>query len=183
MEHTKKMILVEPHNLERFRQNQIQNTAVDSLSKLDKEMMMVMDRKNTHDSEKWSMYYQILRKYLNIVSQNRKPLMLPVLENETFSNEKQSSDEILEMQPNMFDQILSTVPKQFKNKARLMLQKLQDADVSWNERGVVIFNGTEITNDAVRSGNQTLSLKVGKNFVKFYGASTYLVCWLPIKNA
>ncbi|KAJ3667004.1 hypothetical protein Zmor_002415 [Zophobas morio] len=152
------MVLVDPNVLERVQQ--IQSAQPDTLSRMDQEMHSVLNLKNMNDAEKWTMYNQILQRYLNILNHNRKPLEVPIMESQTKNVPSQlpvaanADGESVE-----FTDILSTIPKQSKTKASTLLQKLKDAGVTWDSRGVVNTGSKHISgsniidliNDIVRN--------------------------------
>nr|CAD7256011.1 unnamed protein product [Timema shepardi] len=66
MEHTKKMILVSPETLHRYEQHHQQVASATNLvvSELDKEMEKILTSK-LDDKSKWTLYQQVLQRYLH----------------------------------------------------------------------------------------------------------------------
>src|ERR1043165_6753604 len=65
MEHTKKMVLVEPRQIEKWKETMVDKT----LSKLDGEMYDILHR-NIEDDNKAKLYSKSLSRYLNIDKPN-----------------------------------------------------------------------------------------------------------------
>src|ERR1043165_9904256 len=65
MEHTKKMVLVEPRQIEKWKETMVDKT----LSKLDGEMYDILHR-NIEDDNKAKLYSNSLSRYLNIDKPN-----------------------------------------------------------------------------------------------------------------
>lgn len=152
MEFTKKMILVDPDTIQRLKQHE--SVQPNTLSLLDQEMKDVLNNSKLGDHEKWSLYNQILQRYLNIINNTRNPLNLAVVE-EKLNNKKLEDKDILnDCEPQVSQdpdrEILESVPKTFRDKATLLLQKLKRGDhVKWDERGIVYIKGNKITNSNI----------------------------------
>lgn len=158
MEHTKKMVLIEPHVLEKFHQQQ--QLQPDTISKLDDDMRTVINRKDIEDNEKWTLYNQILQKYLNILKNSRKPLKIAVIDEKEEDDMKNNARETEPTTDDSFRDILYAIPKKNVGKAMLLLRKLKESGVTWNESsGIVSFGGstimnshiTDLVNDLVKS--------------------------------
>lgn len=168
MENTKKMILIEPEVIERLK---TRDTAYeDSLSRLDKEMQNILKSKKD-DREKWSLYMQILQRYLHFAGEERRPLRLPVImENQekhdgvVFKNESEHNDssvnEDLEDDQHVhgfsIDKIYTPtyikklIPKSYRKKAEILLDILLNNNdkISWKNDGSLV-----IDNDVVENSN------------------------------
>lgn len=75
MENTKKMILVEPDFIEKFKHSE--NAPSSSLTRLDEEMQKILASK-IEDREKWALYSQALQRFLHLTETDRKPFKIPI---------------------------------------------------------------------------------------------------------
>lgn len=168
MDHAKKMLLIDPEVMEKFKNNTC-HTKTDSLSQLDDEMNKVLKTK-LDDREKWSLYLQTLQRYLYFINKDRKPLQIPLIsfddsennikENVNSNTAIDSKDEfvkthvksvnetIKEENKDYFvkSQLLQLIPKTYKLKGELLIDLLlKNKDkIYWNERGTVFINNKEI---------------------------------------
>lgn len=145
MEYAKKMVLVTPEVFERI--NQVNEVQPNTLSLLDNEMKEVLGNNNISDYEKWGIYNQILQRYLKVINNTRKPMSLP-LTSEIKQQEK------VHTPTNHFGdgdfEILESVPKTFRSKAKLLLQKLKrENNIKWDDQGVVFINQKRINNSNI----------------------------------
>lgn len=147
MEFAKKLVLVEPETFDRISQRV--DVRPNTLSLLDQEMKSVLNNKNISDYEKWLLYNQTLQRYLNIVQDTRKPFSFPIIEEPKGDNGK--GDSVVDSSVVNYDQeILDSVPKTFRDKAALLLQKLKRSNlIRWDENGVVSINETRINNSNI----------------------------------
>lgn len=168
MENTKKMILIEPEVIERLKSRDTAHE--DSLSRLDKEMQNILKSKKD-DREKWSLYMQILQRYLHFAGEERRPLRLPIMmENEekhegtVFKKESERNDssvnEDFEDDQHVhgfsIDMIYTPtyikklIPKSYRKKAEILLDiLLNNKDkISWKNDGSLV-----IDNDIIENSN------------------------------
>nr|DAC81295.1 TPA_asm: acintoc2 [Ladona dragonfly adintovirus] len=72
----KKYLLVEPNSIDRSTQDK-------QLTLLDGRMSDILKNRTMNDSEKWFRYSQVLNDYINIASESRRPVKIPILEEES----------------------------------------------------------------------------------------------------
>lgn len=152
MEYTKKMMLVpqEFFNKLKNQKEELQNVTGD----LESEMKAVLYNNDTMDERvKWAQYQQLLQRYLHFKENERKPLQVTFDENEQVTPT-----------PKLYNEILESVPKLFKKKAQLLLQRLSQSDgIIWNDLGEVTIKGkplvgssiTDLVGDVIRSRKNT----------------------------
>src|SRR2546428_5006610 len=110
MEHTKKMVLVEPRQIEKWKETMSDK----SLSRLDGEMYEILHR-DIADDEKAKLYSNSLSRYLNI----DKPSVVTKFES------KESSTILADHSPMIEYQVLDTVPKKWKTQASRLLTHMK----------------------------------------------------------
>jgi hypothetical protein len=133
MEHTKKMILVDPRVLNALNTQAatapVPDVLGDSLRELDQEMQSVLGRHNVGFHDKAKLYQQTLRRYLNRVQQYKdRPLGFVDVTDNPNSQESPpppSSSSSQEPTPTSFTipsqlekEVLLSVPKSYKKKGR-----------------------------------------------------------------
>lgn len=89
MEHTKKMLLVEPDFIERLKHNDNQSDNVSS--RLDEEMQKILKSKKD-DREKWALYSQALQRFLHFAETDRRPFKIPIIMGDEYNSINQYSD-------------------------------------------------------------------------------------------
>ena len=165
MEHTKKMILVEPRVLESLhsREPPVIDATSQNLRELDQSMRQILDG-NEDEKSKADMYQQALWRYLNRFDQYSSRPMGKV---QLTSNEKNERDETEPQtdESNTFTanyierDVIESVPKSMKNKAERLLQRLKaHPEIKWNSRGELEYQGqlirnsniTDLVNDVLR---------------------------------
>lgn len=148
MEHAKKMILVPQDFFAKLNQQKNEQTGL--TSNLDVEMGSLLDNESLGEKEKWVRYQQMLQRYLTLKEQERQPLKVTM---------EESKQETTRPPVSLHQEIIETIPKMFKKKANMLLQRLESSnDVSWDERGVVTIKGNvilgsniiDLVSDAVR---------------------------------
>lgn len=149
MEHAKRMILVEPNLIDKMNQRDVAN---DPKSRLDIEMQNILKSKDD-DRKKWTLYLQVLQRYLHFTGEDRQPFELPIITTPSISEtiiKKQHDDKNVESehkvavvdqtssekgthqegktfkidQPYSVIQILSLIPKTYARKGELLLKLL-----------------------------------------------------------
>src|ERR1043165_4077862 len=130
MEHAKKMVLVEPRQIEKWKETMVDK----SLSRLDGEMYEMLHR-DMADDEKAKLYSNSLSRYLNI----DKPGVVTKFESK-------ESPAILADHSQMIEyQVLDTVPKKWKTQAsRLLTHMKVHPDISWSSKGELVLKNTVI---------------------------------------
>lgn len=147
MENAKKMILISPDVLERLHQENSTPTISETvMSSLDKDMHQIL-RSNISDHDKWSNYQQILQRYLHFAQDQRQPISLPIVENDTMPVVKHvdtkqfiptSSLKRVDAQ-----HIISSLPTTFQKRGEQLINTIKN-DVTWDEQGVVYINGQQV---------------------------------------
>lgn len=92
MQHTKKMILVEPELLDRLKSNN-GHISENAASRLDSEMQSILNS-NLNDREKWTLYSQTLQRYLHAMEEDRRPLKLSILTDTEDESSKLNKTEV-----------------------------------------------------------------------------------------
>jgi hypothetical protein len=134
MEYAKKMVLVEPRQIEKWKETMLDKT----LSKLDGEIYQILHR-DIDDAEKAKLYSNSLSRYLNI----DKPSVVTKFETKDSKNSgveaKTDNAKIVE------SLVLDTVPKKWKSQASRLLTFLKNnPDISWSSSGELVLKNTPI---------------------------------------
>ena len=174
MNHAKRMVVVPENTLAnaQIKQNVETSPLTRKLSLLDNDMEHILQRKDLSDDEKVQLYNQTLQRYLQFYGQRKgEPLSVRVENAPVRSITDVTSVKEDETKPpteNVDDiesEVLDTVPKTLKGKARLILNKIKNNKdiMHWNGKGELIYNkqlvrGTNLQ-DLVRD-----SLKGRKTF-------------------
>lgn len=155
MNHTKKMLLIDPDTLGRMQQR-INNPVNNTISLLDQEMDHILNLKHLTDDEKWLQYKQVLARFLHFTSGLRNPIALPVIY-ENINEEEEENKDAKEKVVNEDDakdhikiQTLKTIPKLSKNIGELLYDSLNSADIiNWDKFGSVSVRGTKIPGSSI----------------------------------
>lgn len=149
-----------------------------ALVRLDTEMKDILQSDTYKDArEKWNAYLAVLRRYLHFTTNER------TLQSIEFSNiqksEKNEEQSVTEpVRTGLNDSvIIESVPRKFRNKAKLLLRRLHDtpaAHFSWDTDGVVSIKGkplkdsniVDLINDAMRA-RKTAKPVGRKTFAQF----------------
>jgi len=128
MEYTKKMVLVEPRQIEKYKESPLDKV----LSKLDGQIYDILHRDIAED-EKAKLYSSSLSRYLNI----DKPSVVTKFDPaETAKDPKDSETEILE-----------SVPKTWRTRASQLLSHIKNnPDITWSPKGELILKSKVIPN-------------------------------------
>src|ERR1700733_4194601 len=136
MEYAKKMVLVEPRQIEKWKETMTDKT----LSKLDGEMYDTLHRNGAED-EKAKLYSNSLRRYLNI----NKPDIEKKFEWQDKPEEKKE-----EVTKDIDSLVLETVPKKWKTHASKLLSHLKsNPNVGWSAKGELVVNDKFIPNSNI----------------------------------
>ena len=136
----KVMHLVDPKQWQRM--DQMMTPIQRTITRLDEEMESILNRTNLSDSEKVTLYNQVLQRYLEY---QERPKQEPSLS--------------LPPAKDIEGEVFMTVPKTLKRKAEALIYRLKnDPNINWNERGELIYQGhivpgsnmTDLINDALR---------------------------------
>jgi len=172
MEHAKKMVLVEPRQIEKWKETMLDKT----LSKLDGEIYEILHR-NAADDEKAKLYSNSLSRYLNIDKPNvvtkfnstdgdRVEASVPAAAaataaaTATAATSKVVDAEGVDSWKITESQVMETVPKKWKAKASRLLthMKNNNPEIMWSSKGELVLNkytipnthAVDLVNDLVR---------------------------------
>ena len=151
MEHTRKMVLVDPRLLDTLRSPP---PSTDTLGKkvqaLDDEMMTILDRKDLDDRSKVTLYNQVLQRYNALSDKHPKEPVRVVSLNESMSAAASGPGSGTGVGPGpvvrgivgaptsgIEADVLDTVPKTMQVKARRLMEHLK-RDIAWTARGELI---------------------------------------------
>ena len=141
------MVLAPENIVSTMQHQQVQNSPItQKLSSLDNHMENVLKRQDISDDAKVKMYNQTLQRYLEFYNQRKEePISIKVDSFQPKENEQQqdsSSDKFDEIE----QEVLDTVPKTTKTRARLILNKIKSNKdiIRWNDRGELIYHGKAV---------------------------------------
>ncbi len=130
MIHSNKMILI-PHN--NVKEQESSDTL---LSNLDQEMIKILYNKNISEDLKMTQYSQVLQRYRSEIRKRGKPLEIEI-------KEQEPDDSISEHVDNT---LMNTVPKKWHKQAALLLNYTRkNKQMTWSDKGELIFHGNKIT--------------------------------------
>src|SRR6218665_727693 len=150
MNNTKKMILVEPRQLEKLKESMLDKT----LLKLDGEIYEILHR-NTDDDEKAKLYSNSLSRYLNL----DKPSIVTKFSSNDAVQEVAAKDS-----KSIESMLLDTVPKKWKSHASRLLTHIKSIpDIRWSDKGEMILKNSviakthivDLVNDLLRKRTST----------------------------
>ncbi|GFN95223.1 hypothetical protein PoB_002172900 [Plakobranchus ocellatus] len=158
MEHAKKMVLIDPKELEHQRQQDqqfvkpIPDPRVESISALDREMQDILhSREGVSDYDKLQRYREVLTRYLHLVDNYRNRPIGRVEISEPKNSHERKED--------IINEVVDSLPKPLKKKGELLLRRLRaNSDVDWNRRGEIKYksdwiqgsNLTDLVSEALR---------------------------------
>ena len=156
MDYAKKMALVDPRMLESVPSHPLSTNPIGNIMRrIVDEMRFILDRGDLNDREKVVLYNQVLMRY-NLFSNkaSQQPVRVtidkaPVKEDE---EDKETRAEL-----GVEKEIIHSVPKSLKQKARRLLDKIKGT-MSWNDRGEIVYrnapvpgsNIVDLVNDALK---------------------------------
>ena len=122
----------------------------------DDEMRFILDRSDLNDREKVVLYNQVLMRY-NIFSDKSSQQPVRVTIDKPPVKEDEEEDKEKRIESGLENEIIDSVPKTLKQKARRLLDKIKGT-VSWNDRGEMVYrnvpvpgsNIVDLVNDALR---------------------------------
>jgi hypothetical protein len=170
MMHAKKMMLINPENVEKLK-TLTQNESA-GLNALDMEMHKVLKRKDISDQDKWRLYEQILQKFVMSAQQLKQPIRISLYDVESDRKDVDNGEvdgtsndnfnvnipgEIL-----LSNEILQSMGsnKVLIRKAKTLLDMLERSNlIHWNERGEISVHGqlvpgtniVDLVNDVLKS--------------------------------
>ena len=134
MNFAKKMVLVEPRQLEKYKETMVDKT----LSKLDGELYEILQR-NISDDEKAKLYSSSLSRYLNI----DKPTVVTKFDEDDDVDEDAIKG--MKTSTDVETLVLDSVPKKWKRQAsRLLTHIKNNPDVGWSEKGELVVKNTVV---------------------------------------
>ena len=140
MEYTKKMVLVEPRQIEKYKETPLDKV----LYKLDGQIYDILHR-DIADAEKAKLYSSSLSRYLNI---DKHSIVTKFNSAETMKDSNNVESTVLEM-----------VPKTWRTRASHLLKHIKNnPDISWSRKGELILkskvmpktHAIDLLNDFVR---------------------------------
>lgn len=135
MTYAKKMVLVEPRQIEKYKESMLDK----ALTKLDGEMYEILHR-NVPDDEKAKHYSNSLRRYMNI----DKSDVVTKFDSDD-SKEETKPDDSKKRTTEIQALVLDSVPKKWKSQASRLLTHIENnPDVGWNEKGELVLKDTAI---------------------------------------
>ena len=159
MEHATKMVLVSPDALSVVKDRPI-SSATTNLTKLDRELKQILDRRDMLPFDKVQLYNQILQRYLSYYNQAaKKPITVKISQDTPIDFEDvdagpaeppQIDHESLEGAVGRLDpmdketnKLLMNFPVTLKAKARSLLDMVKDSDgtMNYNKNGELIADG------------------------------------------
>ena len=119
-------------------------------------MRFILDRSDLNDREKVVLYNQVLMRY-NIFSDKSSQQPVRVTIDKPPVKEDEEEDKEKRTESGLENEIIDSVPKSLKQKARRLLDKIKGT-VSWNDRGEMVYrnvpvpggNIVDLVNDALR---------------------------------
>ena len=156
MEYAKKMALVDPRVLESVPLQPLSSNPIGNIMRrLDDEMRSILDRGDLSDREKVVLYNQVLMRY-NVFSNksSQQPVRVTIAKASVKEEEEVKETRA---EPGVENEIVDSVPKSLKPKARRLLDKIKGT-VSWNDRGEMVYRNVsvpgsnifDLVNDALR---------------------------------
>ena len=156
MEYAKKMALVDPRVLESVPSQPLSSNPIGNIMRrLDDEIRSILDRGDLSDREKVVLYNQVLMRY-NVFSNksSQQPVRVTIAKASVKEDEEVKETRA---EPGVENEIVDSVPKSLKPKARRLLDKIKGT-VSWNDRGEMVYrnvsvpgsNIVDLVNDALR---------------------------------
>lgn len=155
MENARKMVIVPQELIDKFQSfDSSQKSAKRAYKSLDDEMEEIMKNKRFDDSEKWKLYNQVLQRFLNLASNKRKPINIPIV-NTTFTDQTQrqplqeewnEEPQTHYIPPNQIEEITGSFSKAYQNDARSLLRFMirNGSPISWDNNLELYIDGKKI---------------------------------------
>ena len=184
MEHTKKMVLIDPRVLDTLSTAAVKNQnppnpLTDSLYQMDQQMRDILNKTDMNITDKANAYQQTLQRYLHRLDQvKNQPIGSVVIQEpkkEETTNDLSANVTTKETEPleRVSTRIIDSMSNTFKNKARLIIQHMKDnPDLAFNERGEFIWKGNiieksnmiDLINDILRKRKSVASPRGWQEF-------------------
>jgi hypothetical protein len=137
MNHAKKMVLISPDVLQRLN-NSAAAPKNETLNALENDMNNVLHASDLEDRTKWAYYQQMLQRRQHFHDEMRKPVEIPIVASSAGGLNA------------LREEILRSIPKAFKTKGELLLDRLCGNElISWDRHGTVSINGAPIPNSNI----------------------------------
>ena len=150
LKHAKKMVLVDPRELERIndavtlRPKKIEEATAD---KLETDMKRTLDRGDLTDGDTMRLYHQLLQRFLQ-KDRMKEPLSITVKNVKEGEEEKTSSTPVVSERDSLEQKVLKAVPPTFKTRAKSLLSHLREnkskGHVDWTADGELVASGKQI---------------------------------------
>lgn len=141
MSYAKKMVLVEPRQIEKYKETMLDKT----LSKLDGELYEILHR-NISDDEKAKLYSNSLSRYLNI----NKPDIITKFNAVDTNVDTVPETDSAQLSTDIETLVLDSVPQKWKLRASRLLKHIKNnPQVGWSEKGELILQNNTIPNTHV----------------------------------
>lgn len=137
------MVLITPEALERLKHEPVRARA--NLETIKGELDDVLTDKKLGDHDKWRKYVNLFQTFMHRMKEQNEPLKINITEDidsEIVPNEQNNK------QPNV-SRIIKEVPKLYQNKAKLLIDRIKESRISWDDRGEVSVSGTKIPNSNI----------------------------------
>ena len=160
LKHTKKMVLIDPRELERIHTTvKDHDLTGSSVRNMDVDMKKILERPDLSMHDKMQLYHQTLQRYLRVDKQRGKESLNITLTSENKKHKHPEGDDIdsdntsaIHQEPNSDDivevELLDTVPASFETKAKTLLSNLKrnktKGILNWTPEGEIIVSGNRI---------------------------------------
>jgi hypothetical protein len=161
MEHTKKMLLVDPAVVQKLHDtiasgnyNTVKdadahdardNTPVTPLSQCDKEMGRILSLKNISDSDKWLMYHQTLTRFNHYQDAARQPIKMELVTPPDDALIVNSVD-----MDRFLGDLITVLPQSARERGITLFNRIKALDtIRWDELGVVTVDGKIIRGSSI----------------------------------
>ncbi|KAG8239989.1 hypothetical protein J437_LFUL018631 [Ladona fulva] len=121
----------------------------ETVSVLDRAMEKILHTPKISDHEKWNLYKQCLQRFLYFSGEERKPLTLAFSTVDgAIKDEKDPVDvtgDDHSARDRIRSEIVASVPKKFKKKAQLLVDRLISSEkIKWDQTGAISINGNKL---------------------------------------
>ena len=142
MDYAKKMALVDPRMLESVPSHTLSTNPIGNIMRrIDDEMRFILDRGDLNDREKVVLYNQVLTRY-NLFSNKASQQPVRVIIDKAPVKEDEEDKET-RAEPGVEKDIIDSVPKSLKQRARRLLDKMKGT-MSWNDRGEIVYRNAPV---------------------------------------
>ncbi|KAF4530050.1 hypothetical protein B566_EDAN018292 [Ephemera danica] len=121
--------------LERLKQEPQRTTH--PIKTIESQLDSVLSDASLDDRNKWKKYSDIFQRLMLRLKESNEPVSLKIEESTDNFGLRESA------QPNV-ERIVREVPKIYQNKAGLLLDRIQQSEIKWNERGEITVHGIKV---------------------------------------